>query len=410
MPLISQLLIYGASFFLLLGALDRVLKQLGKESMARPLKALAEFVDGAGAQFEAGVNSMGSLTLSMIGIIAFAPVLSRIVAPMVVPLFHLLGLSPSMFGTYFIACDMGGYNLAQKLAVAGGHVDYAGWLFAALIQGSMLGATIAFSIPVGLGLIKPADRRYFSLGVLLGMVTIPIGCLAGGIVARFSHIVATDGAVVNFSIAQMCKDLLPTTVVCSLVAIGLWKCPSALQRLFTIFARAIVVVTTICLAIALTQFLTGITLIAGIDPIFAVKGDTPGVDIRAFETVCRITVFLMGAYPMAYLLSRWCERPLSKLAKNLQLDQSSIVGMFATLANNIAMFSMLERMDARGKILNVAFSVSAAFLIGDHLAFTAATQPSMIVPMVAGKLVGGVTAVLFALWLLRRKPSLTGAS
>lgn len=43
----------------------------------------------------------------------------------------------------------------------------------------MMGPTIVFSIPVALGIIEPSDRRYLALGVLAGIVTIPIGCIAG---------------------------------------------------------------------------------------------------------------------------------------------------------------------------------------------------------------------------------------
>ncbi len=76
---------------------------------------------------------------------------------------------------------MGGFFLAKELA--GG--DVAAWLYL-LILGSMMGPTIVFSIPVALGIIEPSDRRYLALGVLAGIVTIPIGCIAGGLVAMYS--------------------------------------------------------------------------------------------------------------------------------------------------------------------------------------------------------------------------------
>ncbi len=66
---------------------------------------------------------------------------------------------------------MGGFFLAKELA--GGDV-------AARCTrpdlGSMMGPTIVFSIPVALGIIEPTDRRWLALGVLAGIVTIPIGC------------------------------------------------------------------------------------------------------------------------------------------------------------------------------------------------------------------------------------------
>ena len=51
----------------------------------------------------------------------------------------------------------------------------------------------------------------------------------------------------------------------------------------------------------------------------------------------------------------------------------------------------------RDRVVNVAFAVSAAFVFGDHLGFTAGFDSTMIFPMIVGKLVGGVTAVAVAM-------------
>lgn len=62
----------------------------------------------------------------------------------------------------------------------------------------------------------------------------------------------------------------------------------------------------------------------------------------------------------------------------LRINNMAAGGMVATLANNIPMFGMMKQMDARGKVINCAFAVSAAFALGDHLGFAAANMPSMI--------------------------------
>ncbi len=64
------------------------------------------------------------------------------------------------------------------------------------------------------------------------------------------------------------------------------------------------------------------------------------------------------------------------------------------------MFGMMKQMDTRGKVINCAFSVSAAFALGDHLGFAAANMNAMIFPMIVGKLVGGVTAIGVAMLLV----------
>ena len=79
------------------------------------------------------------------------------------------------------------------------------------------------------------------------------------------------------------------------------------------------------------------------------------------------------------------------------MNDVSAAGLVATLANNIPMFQMFHDMDRRGKVINVAFAVSAAFVFGDHLGFTAGFDAGMIFPMIVGKLVGGVGGILAAM-------------
>ena len=103
-----------------------------------------------------------------------------------------------------------------------------------------------------------------------------------------------------------------------------------------------------------------------------------------------------------YVITRVFKTPLMKLGHVLGMNDIAAAGLVATLANNIPMFQMLHDMDRRGKIINVAFAVSAAFVFGDHLGFTAGFDSTMIFPMIVGKLVGGVTAVAVAMLITRK--------
>ena len=151
---------------------------------------------------------------------------------------------------------------------------------------------------------------------------------------------------------------------------------------------------------AVIKFLLGWELIPGLDPIFMAPGDQPGEVMRAIEVIGSISCVLLGAYPMVLLLTRWFEKPLMRVGNLLKINNMAAGGMVATLANNIPMFGMMKQMDTRGKVINCAFSVSAAFALGDHLGFAAANMNAMIFPMIVGKLVGGVTAIGVAMLLV----------
>ena len=112
---------------------------------------------GYGEKFDEGFLAMGPLAIAMIGVVAMAPVLRIVLQPFIAPVFELFGASPAMFAASLLANDMGGYPLAMELAEG----DEAIGNFAGLILGSMMGATIVFSIPVALTIIKKEDQPHW---------------------------------------------------------------------------------------------------------------------------------------------------------------------------------------------------------------------------------------------------------
>ncbi|MBY8587436.1 ethanolamine utilization protein EutH [Escherichia coli] len=380
---INEIIMYIMMFFMLIAAVDRILSQFG--GSARFLGKFGKSIEGSGGQFEEGFMAMGALGLAMVGMTALAPVLAHVLGPVIIPVYEMLGANPSMFAGTLLACDMGGFFLVKELA--GG--DVAAWLYSGLILGSMMGPTIVFSIPV-------------ALGVLAGIVTIPIGCIAGGLVAMYSG-VQINGQPVEFTFALILMNMIPVIIVAILVALGLKFIPEKMINGFQIFAKFLVALITLGLAAAVVKFLLGWELIPGLDPIFMAPGDKPGEVMRAIEVIGSISCVLLGAYPMVLLLTRWFEKPLMSVGKVLNMNNIAAAGMVATLANNIPMFGMMKQMDTRGKVINCAFAVSAAFALGDHLGFAAANMNAMIFPMIVGKLIGGVTAIGVAMMLVPKE-------
>lgn len=344
--------------FMALGAVDRI---IGNRF-------------GLGEKFEEGIIAMGSLALSMIGIICLAPVLAGLLRPVVVPLYSFLGADPAMFAGTILANDMGGAPLAKELALTPEAGQFGG-----LIVGSMLGPTVVFTIPVALGIIRPEDHEFLARGVLAGVITIPIGGLVGGIAA-------------GFPLMMVLKNLIPIVLIAVLIALGLAFIPNGMVKGFQVFGRFVIIVITVGLAAAIVQALTGITLIPGMNPIE-----------EGYATVGGIAIVLAGAFPLVFVITKVFRKPLMKLGHLLGMNDIAAAGLVATLANNIPMFQMMGDMDRRGKIINVAFAVSAAFVFGDHLGFTAGFDAAMIFPMIVGKLVGGITAVAAAMLLTRKE-------
>ena len=315
---------------------------------------------------------MGSLALAMVGIVSLAPVLAGILKPIVVPVYRLLGADPAMFAGTVLACDMGGGPLARQLTADPQAADLGG-----VITGSMLGATVVFTIPVAMGILEEEDRPAMAKGILCGMVAIPFGILAGGLTA-------------GYAFSMVLRNLVPIVLMALLIALGLWRAEKAMVAAFTAFGKILVAVVTVGLSGAIIQALTGFAVIPGLAPIS-----------EGFETVGTIAIVLAGAFPLVYVLTQVLNKPLMALGKLLGINEPASAGLIASLANSIATFGMVKDMDDRGKVVNIAFAVPAAFVFGDHLGFTAGFAPELLPAMIVGKLVGGVVAVGVALALTR---------
>ena len=329
---------------------------------------------GLGKEFEEGILAMGSLAMAMLGIISLAPVLAAVLKPVVVPVFGWLGADPAMFAGTILASDMGAGALAQQLT---GVPEAA--LLGGVLTGSMLGATLVFTIPVAMGILNPEDRPAMAKGILCGIVTIPVGILAGGLVA-------------GFSVGMVVRNLLPILLIGGLIALGLWKAENAMVRGFSAFGKIVVAIVTAGLGAAIVEELTGFVLIPGLAPLS-----------EGFATVGSIAIVLAGAFPLVFVLTKLLRKPLLMLGKKLGINDTAAVGLVASLANSIATLGMVKDMDARGKVVNIAFAVSAAFVFGDHLGFTAGFAPEMLPAVIVGKLAGGVSAVAVAILLTRRE-------
>lgn len=327
---------------------------------------------GLGAEFEKGIASMGELALAMAGVITLAPVLAALLKPIVVPVYRFLGADPAMFAGTILACDMGGGSLAAELTE-----DPQAALLGGVLTGSMLGATVVFTIPVAMGILEPEDRPAMAKGILCGIVTIPIGILAGGLTA-------------GFSFGMIFRNLIPIFLIAGLIVLGLWRAENAMIRGFSAFGKGVVAVITIGLGAAIVQALTGFAIIPGMAPIS-----------DAFETVGTVAIVLAGAFPLVAVITRLLRRPLAKLGRKLGIGQDGAAGLIASLANSIAAFAMVKDMNLRGKVVNIAFAVSAAFVFGDHLGYTAGFAPDFLPALIVGKLAGGISAAALALLLTR---------
>lgn len=389
------------------------------------LGAIAACIDdekGLGREFLEGIYAIGYIFLPVAGIMASAPFLARLIEIAIKPLYELVGADPAMAATTFIAVDMGGYQLAHTLAASN-----ESWI-TAMTTGYMAGATIVFSIPVGLAMLEKRDHQYLALGALAGFLSIPIGVLIANLIIwalspAIRTRISTDaplGDPLQMSIGQLALNLVPLTVIMTALAVGLRMVPDLMVRLFMLFGRGIGIGIKLVLVACIVEYVTKATFEIGLfsklfgswgfDPVIvdaqevqqhaAKPGQLDDIHIlRALEVAGYIGIMLAGAFPMVYLIRKYFSKPIEAVGRKLGLEAAGAAGLLAAAANILAMFRLVKDMRPRDKVTCIAFSVCAAFTFGDHLAFTTNFQPTLLLPVIAGKLGGGLCGFFIAVWL-----------
>jgi ethanolamine transporter len=351
-----------------------------------------------GQEFLSGINSIGPIFIPVAGIMAATPYLSQFIAAVFGPIFGLVGADPAMAATTFIAVDMGGYQLADALART-----KESWIMA-MITGFMAGATIVFSIPVGLSMLDKKDHKYMALGVMSGILTVPIGVFITSAILSVTNAmvrgsISTDAPSdyqLALSFVQIFQNLVPLIIICVLLAVGLYLKPNMMIKGFMIFGRVMDATLKIVLVFSIVEYFTGFftTILGswGFDPIIADTED----QFRALEISGYIGIMLCGAFPMVHLIKKYFAKPLEALGRKSGFSAVGSAGILAGAANILALFRLIREMPAADKVKCIAFAVCSAFLLGDHLAFSANFQPTIILPLMIGKFSAGIIAIFFA--------------
>lgn len=352
--MVVQIINTIVAIFLVLGALDYL---LGNRL-------------GLGPEFERGFGCAAKLFLTMGGFVALAPVIARVLSPVVCPFFRSIGVDPSLFAGIFSGVDAGGLPLALCLAD-----DPAMGYFNGAIVGSMLGVALLCTIPLGIACTKPEERPPMIYGLICGLITIPIGCLAGG-------------AVGGYGMTGVLKNTLPVIALSVVLSLLLLFAKDLIVRVLTVFGKCILAIAVFGMVVSGLEFLLDRTIIEG---------------MTSLQEVCtiigQICIFIAGVFPLLAVIKRLANKPLTAASRKLGINETACGDFLTTLANSLPVLADLPLMDEKGRMLNVAFATSACFVFGDHLAYLAAAAPEVSAAMIAAKLIAGFCGLALAIIL-----------
>lgn len=327
---------------------------------------------GVGKEFDRAFQLLGTMALTMIGMIVLAPTIGHYLSPVLNAICSVIPVDPSVVAGSLLANDMGGWPLAKTLATSTN-----GALLNGLVVSSMLGATVSFTLPLVLTCVNKEKHHLVILGLLCGICVIPVGTLVSAL-------------ILGLTITEILMSVLPLLIICIVLSVLLWFFPKFCMKAFTVFGQVIRVVIVIGLVIGIFEAMTTWDILPHNAPV-----------MDGVQVIFNATSFMTGAFTLINLLSRLLKKPLEAFGKKLGINATSALGFIGSLATNVTTFARANEMDDKGLVLNSAFAVSASWALCDHLAYTMSTVPEALPAVLAGKLLSGIIALVVALLLYK---------
>lgn len=328
---------------------------------------------GLGREFERGIKCAGQLMIVMVGFLSLSPILGSVLGPAVTPFFRALGADPSLLAGIFLSSDSGGAPLAQALALDSRAGIYNGYLVAAMLGGAMM-----CIIPMSMLNAKEQNRPAVIYGLVVGLFSVPFGCLAGGLLGGFSPEV-------------LLRNTAPVAGCGFLLIFFLITFRDRVLRPFRVFSRVLIGVSLGGFVLAALKELLGLSPLAGMEPfdgIMLMIGD--------------IALTLGGLFPLMGLVTKLLQNPIRRLASRLGMGPEEVNAILVTAVNPFPTLERLNCMEPKGAFFNCAFMVCANCALGDHLAYTMKTAPELVPAVAVGKLIGGGVALAVSFVLAPR--------
>lgn len=319
---------------------------------------------------ENGIKSMGSLALSMIGILSITPIISDIIIKYILPIFKNSFINPSVIISSFIAVDMGGYKITEAIANNHNMMYFSGILIA-----SMLGCTMSFTVPLALGIINRNNIDIFCKGILCGIIALPIGLFIGGV-------------LLQINLYNIIISILPIIIISIIISIVLNKAPNAMISFFKYIAKIIVMIGVIGLGLQGFTSITGIEIVENLLPLEEI-----------LTIVGKIAIFLGGANVMLEVIGRVLKKEISMLGNVLHINSISVTSLIGSLASAVIIFTNFDELDDRGKLICSAFSVGGAYVFGGQLGYVSIEAKEVILIYILVKLISGIIGVIIAIKL-----------
>lgn len=344
-PLIMILLL-----FFVLGALDRMLG--GRLGMAGGL--------------ERGMSQMGAFATSIVGFYCIGVSLIQNNIDSIRAAASWLPFDLSLIPGFLLGPDMGGFPMAVEMA---GSPEVG--LMSGILLTSGIGCLLSFHLPVALSVIESRDVPRMMQGLIPGILTVPAGVIAGGL-------------CLGVPAGLLALQMVPVLLLCLVLIAGFWLKPKAMERILGYFGTWVRALSTFLFALVMVGLFCEPLRIAD-----------NSLVAEAVMIVVKIIVIVCGAQVLSDLVMKHASGVLERCAGLLGTNVVSVMGLMLGLVSGAAALPFYSEMDDRGKLMNSAFGVMGAYVLGGQMAFIAGVTSGRNVGIyIFGKLLSGVLAVL----------------
>lgn len=348
-------------FFAALGLLDKILG--GKWGLA--------------PEFDRGLATMGGLTVSMVGFYTIGTALVQNHAAGLAALSEKLPFDPSLPIGCLLASDIGALGIAQQLAVTPEMAVFTG----ALVAGG-LGTTVSYQLPVFLATVKEEEIPELMLGFVFGIAALPMGLLIGGV-------------MLGLPFGALMLNMIPVIVLCLVLVLGFRWFPERTMAVLIVLGRVIRILSYICFAVS---------AIGVFAPQHCPVDQALVRDV--LYVILRMVIVTCGGLVLSQLALKKLSAPIARVGRLLGINNEAVIGLLLSLTQSLAMLPLFPRMDKKGKLLNGAFSVCGAYLMGGQFAYVSSlVLPEQTAAFVVNKVVAGVMGMILAAVYCRRKVS-----